>query len=193
MFSILYEETASQLPRGVIITPVISTGDFNAIRTRRELVFQIYERVHQVASPLVKSATFGFDRETLTDDEMSDLKAKAAGRVLFLPRRHFECFLLDPAAIASLINKYVPDAKPVSDEDVLKYLQSVGGETRFKARKQWKGDIFDEEWLAAVDAAALLKATCYELTDKQLEFSKMHHSLELLKHILTHNRASLED
>jgi predicted ATPase len=192
-FPFLFEKVFGQLPRGVIVTPVIATGDFNSKRKiRRDLVFQIYHRVHQAASPLVKSATFGFDRETLTDEEMRDLKEKAAGRVLFLLRRHFECYLLDPAAIAAFINNRAPEiAKPVSHEDVLKRLQSVGENPKFKTSKQWNGDIFDEKWLAEVDAAELLKETCYQLTENCLAFSKMHHSLELLQHILTHNRTSL--
>ncbi len=191
-FPFIYEKTVGQLPRGLIITPVINTGDFNAKKTRRELLFQIYQRVHQVASPLIKSAAFGFDRETLTDDEIGVLKEKSAGRVLFLPRRLFECYLLDPVAIAELINNQVSDlAKPISPDEVQTYLQSVGEDEKFKAAKQWKGDIFDEGWLAKVDAAALLRDAFHRLTETRLEFTKTRHSLELLKHILEHNPASL--
>ena len=188
----IYKETVGQLPRGLIITSVIATGDFNARVKRRDLVFQVYQRLSQAASPLVKSATFSFDRETLSEKEMCDLIRDARGRLMFLPRRHFECFLLDPAAIAALINTYVPDlADPASPNDVLAYLKSVGGNPKFKASKHWNGDTFDEKWLAEVDAAALLRAACNQLTENRLAFTKTRHSLELLQHILKHNRTIL--
>ena len=130
----IYKETVRQLPRGLVITSVIATGDFNARVKRRDLVFQVYQRLSQAASPLVKSVTFSFDRETLSEKEVRDLIRDARGRLMFLPRRHFECFLLDPAAIAALINTYVPDlADPVSPNDALAYLKSVGGNLKFKA------------------------------------------------------------
>jgi hypothetical protein len=165
----IYKETVGQLPRGLIITSVIATGDFNARVKRRDLVFQVYQRLSQAASPLVKSVTFSFDRETLSEKEMCDLIRDARGRLMFLPRRHFECFLLDPAAIAALINSYVPNlADPASPNDVLAYLKSVGGNPKFKASKHWNGDTFDEKWLAEVDAAALLRAACNKLTENRL-------------------------
>jgi hypothetical protein len=189
----IYKETVGQLPRGLIISSVVATGDFEARVKRRDLVFQVYQRLSQAASPLVKSVTFSFDRETLTEHVMHDLNRDARGRLMFLPRRHFECFLLDPAAIAALINTYVPDlADPVSPNDVLAYLESVGGNPEFKTSKHWNGDIFDEKWLAEVDAAALLRAACNQLTENRLAFTKTRQSLELLQHILNHNRTILD-
>jgi predicted ATPase len=190
-FPFIYEKAGEQLPRGVMVASVVNTGDFFAKRTK-ELIFRIYERVHQAASPLIKSATFGFDREKLTDDAMGDLEKRAPGRLLFLPRRHFECFLLDPAAIAAFIKHQVPDlASAVTPDEVEGYLQSVGGDHEFEAAEYWKGNISDERWLAEVNAAKLLKETCYHFTSNRLTFSKTHHSLELLQHILEHNQVSL--
>jgi hypothetical protein len=189
---LIYKETEGELPGGLTITPVIATGDFLAKMKRRDLVFQVYQRLSQAAMPLVKSVTFSFDRETLTEKEMSNLNRDAGGRLLFLPRRHFECYLLNPAAIAALITAAVPDlADSVSPENVLNYLQSVGGQAKFKATRQWNGDIFDEKWLTEIDAAALLKETCNELTATRLEYCKTRHSIVLLQHILAHNSERL--
>ena len=118
-FPFIYEVADGQLPRGLVVTSVVATGDFNAKGRRRELVFQIYDRVSRAASPLVRPVAFSFDREALTDEDRRRLEERSDGRLLFLPRRHFECFLLDPAAIAAFINNHVPDlAKPVSPDDV---------------------------------------------------------------------------
>jgi hypothetical protein len=83
-------------------------------------------------------------------------------------------------------------ADPVSPNDVLAYLESVGGNPEFKTSKHWNGDIFDEKWLAEVDAAALLRAACNQLTENRLAFTKTRQSLELLQHILNHNRTILD-
>lgn len=156
----------------------------------RDARFWLFNIKRDIA--LVKSVTFSFDRETLSDSQMRKLNKRATGRLLFLPRRLFECFLLDPSAIAALITTHVPDlAESVSPNDVLTYLLSVGGNQKFKASKQWNDDIFDEKWLAEVDGAALLKEACNRLTENRLAFSKTRHSLELLQHILKHNRERL--
>lgn len=177
---------------GITVTSVIATGDFNAKRIRRDLVFEVYRRLSKATAPLVKTVTFSFDRETLSEEQMSELKRDAGGRLAFLPRRHFECYLLDPAAIAAFINSQVPDlAQKVTGADVLPCLQKSGGDPAFKASKQWNDEITDEAWLAEVDAASLIKHVCNELTDNRLSFVKNRQSFDILKHIMEHNPASL--
>ncbi|MGD1036831.1 MAG: AAA family ATPase [Roseiarcus sp.] len=191
-FPFIYSEKCGSLPRGLLIAPVVATGDFFAKTKRRELVFDVYRRLSEAASPLVKSVTFSFDREALTETQMRELERRASGRLLFLPRRHFECFLIDPAAIATFIGKHVPEFEGSLSPDVVSArLRAVGGDVTFRASSQWNGDIFNERWLAKVDAAALIKAVCTELSGSKLEFTKTRHSLELLQHIMANNRAAL--
>ncbi len=190
---IIYKDAVGPLPRGLAVTPVIAIGDFNAKVKRKDLIFQIYERLSKAAHPLVKSVCFSFDRETLTEKQMADLKKGANGRVMFLPRRHFECFLLDPAAVAAFIEKRAPDlGQQITPDVVEKYIQSIGGKDKFQAAKKWKADINDEDWLAEVDAANLLKQVCEELTEGRVTFAKNRDLLELLQHIMTENRPSLD-
>ena len=87
----------------------------------------------------------------------------------------------------------MPDlAAPIFSDQVLAYLRRTGGDNRFKAPNKWNGDIFDEKWLAEVDAAELIKEACNEMSGNRLTFAKTGHSLELLKHILTQNRNRLD-
>ena len=61
-FPFIYEAADGQLPRGLVVTAVVATGDFNAKGKRGELVFQIYDRVTRAASLLVRpspSASIG--------------------------------------------------------------------------------------------------------------------------------------
>lgn len=196
-FPFIYQSTVGPMPRGLMITPVIATGDFLVKKPRRDLVLQIYESLSTSATPLVDSVRFSFDREDLSDDQMRDLNKEAKNRIAFLPRRNFECFLLDPDAIAAFICTHVPDlAGTVSSQNVSDALQKLGGHSKYKAVQQWKNDILDPNWLATVDAATLLKDLCNNVSDSRLVFRKTHHSLELLKHIMAFNRghlAELED
>jgi hypothetical protein len=192
-FPYIYKAQFGDLPRGIVVTPVIATGDFNAKVKRRELVFDVYRRVSGAASPLLKQVTFYFDRETLSERQMHDLNRNAGGRLAFLPRRLFECYLLDPDAIAAFINAHAPDLSPkISAANVSECLLRIGGEQKFKASEVWNGDIADEAWLAKVDAAALIKEACNELSETRLSFAKTRHSFEILKHVMEHRPASIQ-
>ena len=193
-FPFIYSEAIGSLPRGLIVAPVVATGDFFLQTKRRHLVFEIYERLSKAASPLVKSVTFSFDRETLTQYQVRDLEKHSSGRLRLLPRRHFECFLLDPSAITCFILNRVPDlAATLTSTAVNTRLHILGGDARFKAVKFWNGNVADDQWLTNVDAAALIKQLCADLTAQRVVFTKTRNSLELLQHIMSNNRAMLKD
>ncbi len=149
-FPFVYEEARQGLPRGTLFTAVVNTGDFQSKSARRrELVIEIYQRLSSAASPLVKSVYFSFDREEMDETEIRDLKRSANERLDVLPRRHFECFLLNPNAIASFLTDQVSNlGSNVSADTVLASLVAHGGEAKFGARDEWDGDIRNEAWCA---------------------------------------------
>ena len=192
-FPFIHSETIGSWPRGVTVAPVVATGDFFSKTKRKDLVFDIYSRLSKAASPLVKTVTFSFDREDLGPNQVRDLEKRAAGRLILLPRRHFECFLIDPSAIAALIAKYVPDVvTTATPAAVSAHIRAIGGDRKFKAPELWNDNISDEKWLSDVDGAELIKCVCGDLTDQRLEFTKTHHSFELLQHIMKNNRTALD-
>lgn len=195
-FPYIFEETrddssAERHERAPQFTAVVATGDFTAKRTRPDLIFDIYDRLSNAASVLSGAATFAFDAEELDDGQMKDLTRRAKGRLLFLPRRMIECYLLHPAAIASVINTSLDDA-PVSAEAVEAFLMAEGGTAKYKAAKDWNGDLKHEKWLEKIDAANLLSDLFNSLSDARLAFSKRVHSFAILKQILATNRAHVD-
>ena len=103
-FPLLYQHAAKNpLPRGTIFTSVIATGDFMSKKRDRKLVFEIYERLSGTAAPLVTSVAFSFDSEDLSPDEKEDMDRQSGGLIHFLPRRHLECYLINPVAIAAFV------------------------------------------------------------------------------------------
>jgi len=171
---------------------VVATGDFTAKRNRPELVFDIYDRLSRASASLTGAATFAFDREELTGEQVTGLQKRASARLGILPRRHFECYLLSPTAIASVMNTSLEDVR-VTAEMVGNFLEAHGGKPKFKAEKEWTGVLDESAWLAKVDAARLLEATFSELSGARQSFSKRQHSFLLLKAIMEDDKSSVAE
>ena len=102
-FPFLHQQLTGPLPRGTIFTSVASTGDFNTKRRDPAIVYEVYSRLSSAAATLVVSVAFSFDTETLTTRQKEKMRRNSGGFLHFLPRRHFECYLVDPVAIAAFI------------------------------------------------------------------------------------------
>ncbi|MBP2569011.1 putative ATPase [Agrobacterium tumefaciens] len=196
-FAYLFEQTREESKAGNSVsapqfTAVVATGDFSR-RARRDLVFEIYTRLSKAASSIESHATFAFDREELTAQQMDDLCRAGDGQVRFLPRRLFECYLLSPVAIARVINAELDEADAVSDDDVVSLLMELAGDPRFDTGALWSGSLSDEAWLKQVDAAKLLGEVFSRASDAKLTFQKRKHSFELMKDILEYNAHSLTE
>lgn len=179
-FPLLFQwETGEVLPRGTIFTSVLATGDFLAKRRDKQLVYQVYQRLSQAAVPLVVSAAFSFDSENLTDKEKEDMVRDAQGAVHFLPRRHIECYLINPRAIAEFLSERDHTARAISATAVATKLADLAaGEFKIP---EWNGDIWNPAWLARVDAANLIAQACAQLSEQRVTFNKKNDTLALLK------------
>lgn len=191
-FPYLYQAYGGQpLPRGTLITSVAATGDFNRKRNR-QIVYEIYRKLSSATSALLVETVFSFDTEELSNPEKSEMKNDANGQLLFLPRRHLECYLVDPEAIANLIVAKDPDSIDiVTPETVAKKLTELASEDSFQI-PEWKGDLSNDNWLAKVDAARLIARATAEISEQRATFNKNKDSLALLKDMLTRRRESLE-
>ncbi|MBY3269361.1 AAA family ATPase [Rhizobium laguerreae] len=187
-FPYIFEQTrddssAEQREKSPQFTAIVATGDFAAKRTRPELVFDIYNKLTNAVAALAGAATFAFDTEELNAQQKADLERQAKGRLLFLPRRLFECYLIHPGAIVTVINAHLEE-KHVTVAKVEAFLQAKGGMSKYKAQTAWKGDWRDENWLKCVDAAVLLKDLFSEVSEARLAYSKRTLSFAIVKEIL---------
>jgi hypothetical protein len=185
-FPYLYQKLIGPLPRGLIITSVAATGDFNTKRRDRELVYEVYSRLSASTASLVVSVAFSFDTEKLTDSEKQAMCHKSGGLLHFLPRRHLECYFIDPDAIAAfIISKDAASAETVTPAAVEAALKAAATE-RSLLVPEWNDDINNTEWLARVDAANLIGSVCRTLSEQRALFVKKDDSLFLLRHALEH-------
>lgn len=183
-FPYLYQKLNGEpVPRGTVFTSVTATGDFNRKRDRA-LVYEVYSRLSSAAATLVVAVIFSFDAEELSDDEKESMVRDSGQRLKFLPRRHIECYLLDPIAVAAMIvakdPQSVETATPEAVSDLLKELAT----DRSFTIAEWQGDLADQAWLSKVDAANLISQVTRRLSEERATFNKKEDSLSLLQDIL---------
>jgi hypothetical protein len=190
-FPFIYQAFAGQaLPRGTLISSVAATGDFNRKRDR-EIVYEVYRRLSGAASRLVVATTFSFDSETLSEADKAKMVADAGGQLSFLPRRHIECYLLAPDAIAAFIAERDPQSEDVvTSEAVGAKFDELAGTLEFKI-PEWTGNRSNPAWLAGVDAAKLIARTVATLTEQRVTFNKKEDSLMLIQYIVTNDKEAL--
>lgn len=187
-FPYLYQNIVGSLPPGTIFTSVASTGDFHSHKRDPRLVYEVYERLSGAVATLASSTIFSFDTEKLTENEKADMRQQSGGALNFLPRRHFECYLIDPSAIAKFIaNRDRDSSRSVTAQEVEDSLMTAASDQRF-CIPEWQGEITDTHWLARVNAAKLIAHVCQTLSDSRVVFNKNGDSLFLLQQIL--DRAS---
>jgi hypothetical protein len=163
-------------------------GDFNTRRRDPAIVYEVYNRLSAAAATLVVAVVFSFDTERLTDGEKAEMQRNSGGLLHFLPRRHLECYLIDPDAIAAfIISKDPASAETATPQAVETALQQAAAWERPLVIQGWNGNLSDEQWLAHVDGANLIDTVCGTLSEHRAPFAKKSDSLFLLKHMLEHH------
>lgn len=180
-FPYIYQEFWGKLPRGVYISSVSTTGDFFTNKRDVNIVLDVYSRLASATASLLVSVVFSFDSEKLSSDQKRELVSRSCGRLFFLPRRHFECYLIDPEAMLDLLReKDADNSTQVTRDEVEGAIRRLASDVRF-AIPEWNDDIFDQNWLAYVDAANLIDRVLADLSDERVRFAKNRDSLYLLK------------
>ncbi len=192
-FPYLYAALCGEVPQGTTFSQVASTGDFASKKTRAGRVFDIYDTIAKQMGPLVEHVSFSFDRETLNNQQVKALESKSNGRLLLLPRRCFECYLLDPAAISHLILFQMPELIDIATPEIVaRKLRELGASPELGAISAWDGNLDNQEWLAKIDGARLLDRTVSDITQSRLCLDKLRDTIVLARHIVDNRPAALE-
>jgi predicted ATPase len=191
-FPYLYQRLVGPLPLGTVFTAVVATGDFSTKRRDREFVFKVYDRLSSSVAGLPITVLFSFDTETLSEDEKSRMAGAAGRRLYFLPRRHFECYLVDAEAISAfVVDKDLGAETPATPASVEAAIRTVAERAPIHI-PEWNGDLNDVDWLARVDAARLISKVCGSVSNERVCFNKKDDSLYLLQQILAQDAPKLE-
>ncbi len=189
LFPYLYREVIGAVPRGTIFTTVAATGDFGAKRRDKKMVYEAYSRLSEAVATLPVKVIFGFDTETLNEQEKSDMVRDSGGKLRFLPRRHLECYLLEPQALSDRLRAKDIGNK-VTTETVRAKITELG-DTRQFSISNVDSDLNNLSWLSQIDAAKLLSKLFTDLSEARIEYDKTSDGIEIVKLLLAQNASFL--
>jgi hypothetical protein len=172
-FPLIMEKLLKRVELGLIFVAVRNTGDFEKKRDRKKLIWEIYEKLSSGALLLPSVVAFSFDREERSERDIEDLERQSRGQARFISRLTYENYLIDPEAIAALINSLPREGRPdVTPQQISQWLTENGG----KFGGKWNGSVTDGEWLKKMHAPNLLKNLLNDLASAGDNFEKTSHS-----------------
>ncbi len=186
-YPVIIREILQRSLSGNAIVGVKHTSDFERISA--DAAIEIYTRLSKTNHIFPQAVGFFFDREERTQKQMEDLSRGDHAPVRFTTRRMYENFLLNPLAIASVLNAEL--GKEFSFDTV----SSSISEHRKNADLFPKGKFQtnDASWQTDVDGGELLKRVFYSLTEKTLLYRKPKHGPELTKWIARNSPNDLSE
>ena len=166
---------------GTAIVGVLQTGDFEGRRSRTTV--EIYERLSRGSGLLPPAIAFIFDREGRSAAEQEDLRRR--GKIHFTPRRMYENYLLNPAAIAAITSDIVDfRTPPLTEGAVLEWLDQNRWNTRYFEALPLERTF--DAWLRQVHGAKLLADLFSQLSEHRVNYDKVQHGVALTDWILEH-------
>jgi hypothetical protein len=172
---------------GTAIIPVVSTGDLTGKDAKK--IRQIYTQLSKGPSLIPPAVGFLFDREGRSQKEQEDLTRESGGMVAFTRKRMYENYLLNPDALASVMNSIQGfRERPVDPKEIRLWFETKGRDAKFE------GNSADsEEWKINVHAAKLLESLFSEISETRVSFAKTEHSVALTEWIIENAAEDLKE
>jgi hypothetical protein len=164
---------------GTSVVGVLHTAEFEGRRS--EATIELYNRLSTGHGLLPPAVGFIFDREGRTVQDREDLERR--GKVFFLPRRMYENYLLNPAAIAAVASSIEGfRAAPLGEGEVAEWL----------AEHRWERKYFDPlpvertdaVWLREVRGDRFLGDVFGQLSEHRVQYDKVRHGVALTEWLL---------
>jgi hypothetical protein len=188
-FPRILKRIANRSLMGTAVLGIRQTGDFSG-RDRKK-VLNLYRRLSEAKTLLPPAIGFIFDHECLSDMEKEDLVRMGQDLVHFLPRRMYENYLLNPAAIAAVANS--TDGfrdTPVSADEVRRSLEEKRQDLRYfcKGTRQVPAD-----WITNIDGARVLGDIFKEISENRVVYEKTTHSIALTDWLIQNDPDTLRE
>lgn len=173
-FRIVVERVLKKELLGTEILGVLQVGDLEG--RDKETALKIYEKLSKGRGLLPPALAFAFDREGRTKGVMEELEKESHRLLQFIPRKMYECYLLNPRAIAAVLNELEANrAEPVTEEKVDKWIKDKGRKFGYAAGA--------DDWMKKADAAKLLNELFNDLTATRVRYDKVKHGVKLTEWI----------
>jgi predicted ATPase len=195
-FPLILEKIVERSLMGTAVVGIRQTGDLQA-RDKKK-VLEMYRRLSEARTLLPPAVAFVFDQECLTQEQKDDLTRMDPDRVRFLPRRMYENYLLDPAAVASVMNDIAGfRGQPVLEGEVREVFERRRGERKEgtqQLRYFCRGTIdVPADWENRIDAAKLLEDAFTELSEARASYEKTTHSVAITEWLAANRPEALRE
>jgi len=159
---------------GTAIVGVMHTGDFEP--RRAEATVRLYEKLTGGRGLLPPAVGFIFDRDGRSDRDLERLRAYPG--VTFLPRRMYENYLLNPAAIATIAS---------SVDGFRSTTVTVAEVEAWLNAHRWDGKYFDslpgerttQAWLNDVHGKEVLGDLFSQLSEARVQYDNVRYGIAL--------------
>ncbi len=191
-FPLIIEKVLRRPLQGTKIIGVIQTGDFESKHSG--LILQIYDRLTKGSWLIPPAIGFIFDREGRSKQDQDDLIRRSQGKVVFLPRRMYENYLLNPDAISSVISQIEGFRdSPVTPEEVEHWLQCNRSDKKYYDSNIYESERTGEEWMRDVHGAKILENIFKEFSELCIEYDKVKYGVALTEWILENTPTDLTE
>lgn len=170
-FPIIVEKVLRRPLLGTQILGIRETGDLEGRDAKR--IFEIYRRLAGGVSLVPPALAYILDDECRSDEVKREMSNLSRGRVRFLSRRMYENYLLNPDAIAWVMNSSNNFREPpVTPAEILSLLEAKLREPAFYRDKTVPPP--DQRRVKA-HAGQILESAFLELSEQRVQYHKVAH------------------
>ena len=182
-FPLIVEKVLQKPLQGTKILGVVQTGDFESRHS--ELILQIYDRLSKGSGLIPPAIGFIFDREGRSQQDQQDLIRRSQDKLVFLPRRMYENYLLNPRAIAAIASQIEGFRDmPVTAEEVEKWLQCNRSHQEYNDSKISEPERMGDGWMQNVHGAKILADIFSVFSESRVEYDKVTYGVALTEWIV---------
>jgi predicted ATPase len=185
-FPMILEKYSQQRLMGTEIVPVISVDE--VLGKSADRVIGIYQQLSRGKGLRPPAIGFIFDREDRKKEKRADLERQLDGRVIFINRRMYENYLLEPKAIAAVL-KELPgiNKKAVTAAKIKTWMEMEVKKPGYSC------NIPDEPWLTTIDGAKVLERLFSYFSDQTIAYKKVEHGVKLTRWLLDNDSGDLRE
>ena len=191
-FPLIVEKVLRRPLQGTKILGVIQTGDFESRHSR--LILQIYDRLTRGSGLIPPAIGFIFDREGRHQQAQEDLIRQSQSKVVFLPRRMYENYLLNPNAISFVISQIEGFRdSPITPEEVEHWLRCNHCDKKYYDSNISESKRTGEGWMRDVHGARVLESIFKEFSELRIEYDKVKYGVALTEWIVENTPTELTE
>jgi hypothetical protein len=189
-FPLIVERMLGRSLRGTEILGIRQAGDLESRDAKK--VFEIYRNLTSGSSLLPPAIAFVLDQECRSENAKRELRTLSGNRAIFLRRRMFENYLLNPTAIAHVANAIEGfRSPPLTADEVTGAVEQKLNNTSYICSPANVRD--SAERLRVIDGARILKEIFAEFSETRVPYEKVRHGIALTEWLIENAPADLQE